>query len=203
MILAKAASRALAAELLNKRKFVALFVTGSERTRGNASECNKVLGTSFDLCDLDIRRMIEDEGMVAPACDKPGEIKPIVPSEIFESADAEKLHTDQQAQEMKWRDELSTGSEDETKQDWCAKYRELESVIDGIARGEVKSSAAQARIINMVTERCFGRVKSEDEDKVLSGVMLLPMIGSGATAMICPRCGYVHEENTDEQAPQS
>lgn len=191
------ASKSAAEKLLwsQKQRFVALFCTGPERLRGSMDDCNKTLGTAFDFCDEDIRRLVSEEGMPVPQCGS--KVATIIDAPQHAKADDKALSDKHHEQENTWRKRQVTEEADKDKAEWCKQYQELKPTIDAIARGETKSNAAQSRIIAMVTERCFGKVVAEQEAKEQSHVMLLPMIGSGANAMICPHCGYVKEELSD------
>lgn len=180
----------LAAELDSKRRFAALFVNGSGRTRGDWDESNKVLGTEFRPNDDDLRRLIEEEGGEAPAKEasdivvKAGTAAPIAEGDYIAV--------------IPTVPEFTLPAPNAEREEWCKLWRDkLAPVFESIAMGGTRASAAQAKLLTSVQERCFGRVDVKTEEDVKSGVMLLPTIGVGSTMLICPRCGHTYEDNTD------
>lgn len=183
-----AKSKSSAKELASKQRFAALYASGPERTRGNWAECNALLGTSFVETDVELRAMIEDEGGQAPGLGTTslGQVKVLPPKQPAPKPN----HED-------WRLKLAT-STPKTKDEWCKLADELRPTMVGIADGSVKATAAQASTLRHVFDRCFGKVQEKaSEKRPASGVLILPMLGDGMTATICPRCGFELEDHDD------
>lgn len=77
--------------------------------------------------------------------------------------------------------------------DWLKLAEELTGIYTSIGRGEVKATAAQASILNNIMERAYGKVtKTQEEEKKESNVVVLPILGTGVGARICPKCLEEH-----------
>lgn len=184
-----------AAKLLEqKRRFAALYSNGTEATRSNWAECNRLVGASFVESDIELRAMIEDEGGMPPGLmtTSLGEVKaeprPAKPGTANED----------------WRAKLAA-AKPQSQDEWCKLAAELRPVMIAIAEGGVKASAAQASTLRHVFDRCFGKVQEKQSDKKpASGVLILPMLGSGPAATVCPRCGFELETHDgSKHAPGS
>lgn len=200
MTLAVSAKRKAQIDALTaRRSFAALYSAGS--TKGNWEATAKALNQGFDPCDGDLRRMIEEMGGELPECK--GEVKRVKllpPRAMPLEANQDTLSRKIEAQENAWRGEQDEEVEDSDRKYWCDKYKTLEGRFDAIALGEVKVTAAEARVLTSITERCFGKVEPKKEsERVVSGVLLLPTIGTGSEILICPKCGYVHEQKEEAE----
>lgn len=78
-----------------------------------------------------------------------------------------------------------------TIEDWQRIANELSPVIQGIADGTVKSTAAQTAILKDIMNRAYGRpTAAAIEKRESAGIIVLPVLETGDKAMLCPKCGY-------------
>ena len=78
-----------------------------------------------------------------------------------------------------------------TKEDWRKLASELAPAIKSIADGSQPATAAQASMLKEIMARAYGKpVATQEENKVASGLIVLPTLDSGEKTMVCPRCGY-------------
>ena len=83
-----------------------------------------------------------------------------------------------------------------TPEDWQKLAKSLSSVVEAIARGGLKATAAQASILKTIYDRAYGRVtKSQEEGKGPLGIVVLPILGTGVGARICPYCLEEHTKH--------
>ena len=77
--------------------------------------------------------------------------------------------------------------------DWLKLARSLTGVYEMIGRGDIKATAAQASVLNNIMERAYGKVtKVQEEEKKEANVVVLPLLGTGVGARICPKCLEEH-----------
>ena len=82
-------------------------------------------------------------------------------------------------------------------QDWEALALQLRPLQGQIALGKVRASAAQMKAISEIMLRGFGRITERQKDIVASAVVVLPMLGTGGTATVCPNCMHILEAGDD------
>jgi len=81
-------------------------------------------------------------------------------------------------------------------EDWKRLAKDLSPIMEQIARGEIKATAAQASILKSINDRAYGRVtKSQEESKGPLGIVVLPLLGTGMGAQICPKCLEAHTKH--------
>ena len=86
-------------------------------------------------------------------------------------------------------------SERNTGEAWLALAKSLGPVYRGVADGTVKATPAQAAILKSIWERAYGRVSKSQEDKAgAHGIVLLPIVGSKESAMLCPNCRSTYDQ---------
>ena len=82
--------------------------------------------------------------------------------------------------------------------DWKTLAEGLKDTIQGIADGTVEATATQGRMVQHIMDRAYGRVNKSQEDKAGPlGIVVLPMIGSGAESRICHKCQEIHKMHVD------
>lgn len=88
----------------------------------------------------------------------------------------------------------TTPPEDASREEWCAEAKKLkQTMLDG-ANGTLKITAAQARMIQHVMDRCYGIVGKQAQD-IEPGIVVLPTIGTGADMQVCPQCLEAHKSH--------
>ena len=170
-----------------------MYVAGPERTRGDWAAVCKLLGVELDVADEDVKRFIEEEGGIVPSADIPQVVEEGVQYYPPPSATTPYIPPASILKEKRADDE------------WCRLAKELDGVVKGIADGTVKATAAQAGTIRHILDRCYGRVQEKaSEKKPASGIVVLPMLGSGATTQTCfttcPQCGWTTDAKAKEEA---
>jgi len=58
----------------------------------------------------------------------------------------------------------------------------------GVAEGRVDITTQQRAVLQDIMNRAYGRAGQGERGVSKLGVVLLPMVGSDATARVCPRC---------------
>lgn len=82
-------------------------------------------------------------------------------------------------------------TEAKSTEDWVRLANSLSSVIQGVADGTVKATAAQTAMLKDIMARAYGKpVATQQEKRAAAGIVILPALDSGEKMMICPRCGY-------------
>jgi len=85
-----------------------------------------------------------------------------------------------------------------TDSDWKNLAAKLAPTIEAIAKGELAATAAQAALLKTIMDRAYGRVtKSQEDAKGPIGVVVLPVLNTGASMQICPRCLEAHQQHSD------
>lgn len=87
-----------------------------------------------------------------------------------------------------------------TEDEWKRLAFSLRPVIDGIASGAVKATAAQTAIIKHIMDRAYGKVsKAQEDEQGPSGVVVLPTVGQAVTLQLCPLCLAAHQQHANNQ----
>lgn len=80
--------------------------------------------------------------------------------------------------------------------DWKQLAAKLAPIVEQVASGALKATAAQAAMLKAIMDRAYGRVtKSQEEARVAAGIVVLPTIGDGITSRICPLCLAEHAKH--------
>lgn len=78
--------------------------------------------------------------------------------------------------------------------DWKELAEQLAPTFNSISLGLVKATAAQVRLIQHVYDRAYGKVSKAQEEKAGPlGIVVLPSMGAGDHAHICPKCIEAHK----------
>lgn len=78
--------------------------------------------------------------------------------------------------------------------DWTSLADGLSGVIEQVARGEMKATAAQGSLLKHILDRAYGRVTKAQEDKQGPvGVVVLPTLDKEGNTHVCKRCLEAHQ----------
>jgi len=92
-------------------------------------------------------------------------------------------------------------SDAKTTEDWQRIAAGLGDVIQAIADGRTKGTAAQVALLKDIMNRAHGKPQATQEEKQIStGVVILPALDTGHKMTICPRCGYGAEATLETES---
>lgn len=78
-----------------------------------------------------------------------------------------------------------------TAEDWQKLAEMLAPIIQGVADGTIKSTAAQTAMLKDIMSRAYGKpVAIQEKKTVAAGIIVLPALDTGEKMSMCPRCGY-------------
>lgn len=168
------------------RRFAQLFLHGP--FKGKWAESARLAGIAEpDRSDPMLRLAFEELGEALP-WHKPSNTKPEpTPAIITTTPSIPSLPTPAQ---------LPPDDADESE--WRKLADALRETIKLSALGEIKISAAQASLIKHILERAHGRVVDSQKSKAPVGVVMLPTVGSGVSAKLCPACVEAHKGHTHD-----
>jgi len=204
---------------IKKKRFASLYVHGPER--GNWAKTSELAGYKDppSINDAELRDLIAREGGTVPE-----EFEPVsnhhrieVPEEVITAVDpdAELRETQELAMQNEMRDALEgvdfpePGDPNEQEK-WVVVAQRLTPIYKNIATGWLDANQGQRMVLQNIMDRAYGkagqRVKEEDDDSSVQGVVLLPVVGHTAGAHIevlktltCSNCGekvhFIREED--------
>jgi hypothetical protein len=169
-----AAKKKASKEQLAAREFATLYVNGPTGLKLDWAAVEHKLGRKFATNDPLIREAIYAEG---------GALPDMMPSTISAGEVNFKLF------------DPSILREDRSESEWLSLAEELEATMMGIAKGDVKASAAQVSILKEILARAHGKIGQQEKKTITpSGVIILPTLGERSAMAICPRCRYQVEQ---------
>jgi hypothetical protein len=159
------------------KRFAELYCNGPEKIKGNWQKCEQIAKVEVAIDDAEaVAEILTRRGASLLNAEKMARGLSVAEPEPERLNDVDEI-----------LDEAP--DDDAEKSQWCALAKKLEPVIEEIAEGTVKASAAQAATIRHILDRCYGRVQERESDlKPSAGVVVLPMLGTNSEALICPRC---------------
>jgi hypothetical protein len=156
--------------------FANLYVRGPEGIQGDWEACEKAIGKSFDIDDPEVRDAIIKEG------GHPESVPPIPDAPILNELP------------------LQLEKADSVPDGWRKLADSLSGVVEAIAKGEVKATAAQTAIVKHVLDRGYGRVTASTQEKLVpAGLLVLPTLGERANMVMCPNCSMKYRVEKEEK----
>lgn len=86
-----------------------------------------------------------------------------------------------------------------TPEDWQKLAEQLGPIIQGVADGTIKATAAQTAMLKDIMSRAWGKpIAIQEKKQVAAGVVVLPTLNFGHEMKVCPKCGYEATKDMEE-----
>lgn len=92
-------------------------------------------------------------------------------------------------------------SKAKTTEEWQKLAATVAPVMQAILDGTRNGNAAQVSLMKSILDRAYGKpVATQADKKVAAGLVILPVLGTGETMTVCPRCAYDQLSQMDKSS---